>query len=124
MVPERRRYLTYTLSKLHSAVDDKDFMRRRVPRFKALFMPATIGLFPLLYAIWPKRTRFAFIYVMIVSAIGGFFSPFLYMCDPPSKILEPFHIFIGIIGMTSAAMLAPLYFQCTRRPGTISEPQP
>jgi hypothetical protein len=91
----------------------------------ALFAaPATIGLFPVLYAIWPKRTRSAFIYVMILSAIGGFFSPFLYLGDPPSMILEPLHIFIGSIGMASAAVLAPLYFHWTRRPGAIGEAQP
>jgi hypothetical protein len=81
--------------------------------------PATIGLFPVLYAIWPKRTWSAFIYVVGLSAIGGFFSPFLYLGDPPSMILEPLHIFIGTIGMVSAAILAPLYFQWTRRPDTI-----
>jgi hypothetical protein len=81
--------------------------------------PATIGLFPVLYVIWPKRAWSTFIYVIGLSAFGGFFSPFLYLGDPPSMILEPLHIILGIIGMISAAILAPLYFRWTRRPGTI-----
>jgi hypothetical protein len=85
--------------------------------------PATIVLFPVLYAIWPKRTWSAFIYVMIFSAIGGFFSPLFYLREPPSMILDSFQNFLGLIGMVSAAVLAPLYFHWTRRPGTIGEPQ-
>ena len=86
--------------------------------------PATIGLFPVLYAIWPKRTWPAFIYVMILSIIGGFFSPLLYLREPPSTTLDSVESFLGLIGMISAAVLAPLYFHWTRRPATIGEPQP
>lgn len=78
--------------------------------------PATIGLFPLLYVIWPKRSWSAFGYVMILSTIGGFLSPFLYLREPPSMILDSLQDFIAIIGMIAALILAPLYFHWTRRP--------
>ena len=86
--------------------------------------PATIGLFPVLYAIWPKRTWSAFTYIMILSTLGGFFSPFPYLGVLPSMTLDPMSIILGIIGMASAALLAPLYFHWTRRSGAIGEPQP
>ena len=83
--------------------------------------PATIGIFPLLYAVWPQRTRRAFIYVMGLSALSGLVSPFVYMwqMDPRWMIMEPFHIILAATGMFSAMILAPLYFHWTRRPATI-----
>ena len=85
--------------------------------------PATIGLFPVLYAIWPKRTRSAFAYVMGLSVVGGFFSPFLYLEVPPPMFLDSLNLFIGGIGMISAAILTPWYFHWTRRPVTIITPR-
>jgi hypothetical protein len=87
--------------------------------------PATMGLFPVLYAIWPTRTMRAFICVLPLSALGGFLSPFAYMgeTDLRSMILEPMHTVVGMIGMVSAMILTPLYFRWTRRPATAGEPQ-
>lgn len=83
--------------------------------FGTLFAaPATIGVFPALYAIWPHRTRSAFLRVMILSALGGFFSPLVYL-RPASSIFEFDNLFFETIGMASAIVLAPLYFWWTRR---------
>jgi hypothetical protein len=105
--------------------DDLTFMVVYGTFIGSLFAaPATIVMFPALYAIWPKRTMNAFVWVMGLSAAGGFFSPAAYMLKlyPTSMILEPLHVITGIIGMISAAILAPLYFHWTRRPEKLSEP--